>query len=293
MDHPEETSIIDMQSTSVLSLPDLELLEETEISYHSPIQSNHDKQLSSTTNPMNLPPRRQEFHGSSKQKKKSNRRKQYLRSWEDDPASFYLSFYYDTSGVRHSRSICWLHKKTDEDTGIVMLVCRLCERYCMVRNTNGKENTWATKGFNVLALDKIKEHRSNERHKEAERLEVQRTSMEQPGWRSTQMAVVSRQQESIMNLMFCCVYICQNDHSLNSFTTLCELSEKIGSKLLPSEASGVNYRNDTSALIFLQHVSSVLHAELVKRLKESSVLGNRSCMIECSFINYTFPFSLP
>jgi len=46
----------------------------------------------------------------------------------------------------------------------------------MIKNTNGKENTWATKGFNVLALDKIKEHRLNEKHKGAEQLEIQHTT---------------------------------------------------------------------------------------------------------------------
>jgi hypothetical protein len=50
----------------------------------------------------------------------------------------------------------------------------------MIKNKNGKENTWATKGFNVLALDKIKEHRLKEKHKEAEQLELQQSSMNQP-----------------------------------------------------------------------------------------------------------------
>ena len=101
-----------------------------------------------------------------------------------------------------------------------MLDCRLCEQYRMIKNKNGKENTWTTKGFNVLALDKIKEHRFNEKHKEMEQLEVQRTSKSQPGWVSTRTTAMSRQEESVKNLMYSCIYLYQNDHSLNIFSSL-------------------------------------------------------------------------
>ncbi|CAF1599951.1 unnamed protein product [Rotaria magnacalcarata] len=154
-----------------------------------------------------------------------------------------------------------------------MLGCRLCEEYHMIKNKNGKENTWATKGFNVLALDKIKEHRLNEKHREAEQLEVQRTSSNQPDWISTRSNVLSRQEEAVKNLMYSCIHLCQNDHSLNSFSPLCDLLEKVGVKLLPAEVAGISYRNDNAALIFLQHIANVSHKDLLSKLKKSPVLG--------------------
>lgn len=282
MDHCEETpeSADDQQSASASAvlLLDVELVGATEVTSIAHIESEHrDRQELSSVNKQSNPfSDRQELRRSSKAKKQSNHRKQYLKSGEDNPAAFYVSFEYDTYGVKHSQSIWWLYKKTDVDAGTVMLACSFCEKYCMTKNTNGKENTWATKGFNVLALDKIKEHRSNEKHREAEQLEVQRTSMEQPGWLSTRAVIHSRQQESIMNLMLASVFLCQTDHSLNSFSHLCDLLEKTGTKLLPAEVSGVSYRNNTAALTFLQHVASVLHIDLVNKLKESPVLGKCS-----------------
>lgn len=80
----------------------------------------------------------------------------------------------------------------------------------MVKNTNGKENAWTTRVFNVLALDKIKEHRSNEKHKEAEQLELQQFSMNQLDWISRR-SVLSRRQESIQNFMYFSIYLCQYD----------------------------------------------------------------------------------
>ncbi|CAF4824360.1 unnamed protein product, partial [Rotaria magnacalcarata] len=178
-----------------------------------------------------------------KRKKISWSWKKYLSSWENDPASFYLSYSYDTL------------------------------EYHMIKNKNGKENTWATKGFNVLALDKIKEHRLNEKHREAEQLEVQRTSSNQPDWISTRSNVLSRQEEAVKNLMYSCIHLCQNDHSLNSFSPLCDLLEKVGVKLLPAEVAGISYRNDNAALIFLQHIANVSHKDLLSKLKKSPVLG--------------------
>ncbi|CAM4903492.1 unnamed protein product [Rotaria socialis] len=206
-------------------------------------------------------------------KRSSSHRKRYLSSWENDPASFCSSYVYDSLGTKQIKYSCWLYKKSNENDGSVMLGCRLCEQYRMIKNKNGKENTWATKGFNVLALDKIKEHRVNEKHKEAEELELQRTSMNQPDWISTRTIILSRQEESIKNLMYSCIYLCQSDHPLNSFIPLCDLLEKTGVKLLPADVNGVSYRNDCAALSFLQHIASVLHQDLLQKLSKSPVLG--------------------
>ncbi|CAF2059013.1 unnamed protein product [Rotaria magnacalcarata] len=210
---------------------------------------------------------------SSTDKRSSSHRKRYLSSWDNDPASFYSSYVYDSLGTKQIKYSCWLYKKSNENDGSIMLGCRLCEQYRMIKNKNGKENTWATKGFNVLALDKIKEHRVNEKHKEAEELELQRTSMNQPDWISTRTIILSRQEESIKNLMYSCIYLCQSDHPLNSFIPLCDLLEKTGVKLLPAEVNGVSYRNDCAALSFLQHIASVLHQDLLQKLIKSPVLG--------------------
>ncbi|CAF3716675.1 unnamed protein product [Rotaria socialis] len=83
-----------------------------------------------------------------------------------------------------------------------------------------------------------------------------------------------------MNLTYAAVYIWQNDQSLNSFSSLCGLLEKAGVKLLPAEVSGISYRNDNAALTFLQHMSNVLHTDLVRKIKRSSVLGWRWMMDE-------------
>ena len=79
--------------------------------------------------------------------------------------------------------------------------------------------------------------------------------------------------------MYSCVYLCQNDQSLNGFTALCSLLEKVSVKLLPAEVSSVSYRNDCAALTFLQHIASVLHIDLVNKLEKSPNLG------ECFYLN--------
>ncbi|CAF3843446.1 unnamed protein product [Rotaria sp. Silwood1] len=210
------------------------------IESHSRIESQVNVKVLNQNNTINTLPRRLDSYRSSTDKRSSSHRKNYLSSWENDPASFYSLYSYDTLGMKQIKYRCWLYKKINENDGSTTLGCRLCEQYRMIKNKNGKENTWATKGFNVLALDKIKEHRLNEKHKEAEALELQRTSMNQPDWISTRTTV---------------------------------LSQKVGVKLLPAEVSGVSYRNDNAALIFLQHIASVLHEDLIRKLKNSPVLG--------------------
>ncbi|CAF3346875.1 unnamed protein product [Rotaria sp. Silwood2] len=272
MNNSEESKNANKHSPSFL--PDVEDNEIMYIESHSRIESQVNIKVLNTTNTINtLPCRLDSYRSSTDKRSASGHRKNYLSSWENDPASFYSSYSYDALGMKQVKYICWLYKKINENDSSAMLGCRLCEQYRMIKNKNGKENTWATKGFNVLALDKIKEHRLNEKHKEAEALELQRTSMNQPDWISTRTTALSRQEESITNLIHSCIYLCQNDHSLNSFTPLCDLLEKVGVKLLPAEVSGISYRNDNAALIFLQHVASVLHKDLVHKLNKSPVLG--------------------
>ncbi len=105
----------------------------------------------------------------SLQQKRPNHRTQYLSSWEDNPAAFYISYYYDNLGVLHSKYIRWLYKKINEENSSISLGCLLCEKYGMWTNKNGSSKAWATKGFDILALDKIKDHRWNKKHQEAEK----------------------------------------------------------------------------------------------------------------------------
>ncbi|CAF2948053.1 unnamed protein product [Rotaria sp. Silwood2] len=98
--------------------------------------------------------------------------------------------------------------------------------------------------------------------------------------------------------MLSCIYLCQNDNSLNNIELLCILLEKLGVNLLPAEVSGVTYRNDTAALCFVQHIATVLHQELVEKMKNSTALGwmldestsrtnEKSCIIYARYIeNY-------
>ncbi|CAF2095919.1 unnamed protein product [Rotaria magnacalcarata] len=267
---------------------------------NSDIESQPEVQVLDINNKINSFPSRLKSQQSSKEKRSPGHRKKYLSSWENDPASFYLSYSYDTLGKKQVKYLCWLYKKSNENTGTDMLGCRLCEEYHMIKNKNGKENTWATKGFNVLALDKIKEHRLNEKHREAEQLEVQRTSSNQPDWISTRSNVLSRQEEAVKNLMYSCIHLCQNDHSLNSFSPLCDLLEKVGVKLLPAEVAGISYRNDNAALIFLQHIANVSHKDLLSKLKKSPVLGfmmdestsrsiEKNCIVYVRYLEYFEP----
>jgi hypothetical protein len=274
MENLEDPSTITENSSSLLI--EIEEDEEVQIESNSRIGSPHHVKPLGINNKINTLPFSLESRRSSKEKKSHTHRKQYLSSWEDHPASFYLTYSYDTLGIKRSKTERWLQKKTDESTGITTLGCYLCKEHNMIACKNGKENTWATKGFSVLALDKIKEHHLSDAHKKAEELEIQITSKNQTDWISTRTAVLSGQEESIHNLIYSSIYLCQNDHSLNSFTPLCNLLEKVGVKLLPAEVSGVSYRNDSAALTFLQHVASVLHDDLVKKLKESPVLGKYS-----------------
>ena len=145
----------------------------------------------------------------------------------------------------------------------------------MLKNANGIINSWATYDYSLLSLNKIKKHGlNNEKHIEAQKLELNSKSKVQSDWETTQLRTNIKDQESIQNLMFNAIFICQQDHPINSFGSLCNLQEKIGISLLPAEVSGVSYRNDCAALGFLQHTARILHQELVERLNHSPILGD-------------------
>jgi hypothetical protein len=137
----------------------------------------------------------------------------------------------------------------------------------------GLENVWCSTGYTTLKLDKIKQHRSSEAHRQAEELEIQSISRSQPNWITTQVKERSKQREAMQNLILTAIHTRQMNHSLNSFNSLCSLLEKSGVKLLPAEVGGVSYRNADAALTFLQNVSQYLHEELIEKMKRSPVLG--------------------
>lgn len=215
-------------------------------------------------------------------KNKKNRRKEiYLPQWEKEPSAFYRTMILDPDGEMQVSRICWLQKKEDGN-GNVTIGCRLCNRYRMIKNANGKVNKWAISEYTVLSLDKIKEHAiKNERHIEAQQLELDCKMKIQPDWQTTQSNSVSKHQESIQNLMFTAICVCQQDHPLNSFEPWCNLQEKNGVTILPAEVSGVSYRNDNAALCFLQHIGHVLHEELLEKIKESPVIGSSLFNLTC------------
>jgi hypothetical protein len=198
----------------------------------------------------------------------------YLHQWEKEPTAFYRTMILDSLGELKESRQCWLRKKEDEN-GKITLGCFLCNRYRMTKNANGHDNPWATYDYSVLALNKIKEHGLfNEKHIEAQQLELDSKSKIQPDWKTTQSAANAKHQQAIQNLIFNAIFICQQDHPLNSFGPLCNLQEKNGVDLLPAEVSGVSYRNDCAALCFLQYTARILHQELVEKLNRSPILGN-------------------
>ncbi len=123
-------------------------------------------------------------------------------------------------------------------------------------------------------MDQIKRHKEeNGVHKQAEQEELNITGGKQPDWITTQKKVVSKHEQAVQNLMFSCIYLCQQDQPLNDIEPLSALLEKVGVVLLPAESIGVNYRNDTAALSFIKHIAAYLHSELVEKIKKSPVIG--------------------
>jgi hypothetical protein len=80
----------------------------------------------------------------------------------------------------------------------------------------------------------------------------------------------------MQNMMFTCVFMCQEDIPLNKIERLMSLLEKLKVGLLPADTSGVSYRNDSAALSFAQCIAQYLHPELVEKIKRSPVLGMES-----------------
>ena len=200
----------------------------------------------------------------------------YLPQWEKEPETYYRTMTIDSLGELQESRQCWLRQKEDEN-GKITIGCFLCNKYRMMKNANGRINPWATCDYSVLALNKIKEHGlHNEKHIEAQKLELHSKSKIQPDWKTTQSAMNTKHQQSIQNLMFSAIFICQQDHPLNTMESLCNLQEKNGVNLLPAEVSGVSYRNDCAALCFLQHTARILHQELVEKLNRSPILGDYS-----------------
>ncbi|CAF3876870.1 unnamed protein product [Rotaria sp. Silwood1] len=199
----------------------------------------------------------------------------YQQSWEKKEEAMYKTYEFDLFGTRKEKLICWLYS-----TDNISMRCRLCEKYTKTKNSNGQENLWCTIGYKTLKIDKIKQHQQSETHKNAQALELQVSSKLQPGWVGTQSKQRSKHQEAIENLIISSIHICQTDQSLNTFSSLCSLLEKTGVKLLPSEVSGVSYRNADAALSFLENVSQYLHEELIEKIKKSSTVRVHNEVIE-------------
>jgi hypothetical protein len=126
----------------------------------------------------------------------------------------------------------------------------------------------------TFSLDKIKHHKENSGvHKQAEEEELIVSGGKQPDWLTTQKKVVSKHEQAIQNLILSCIYLCQQDHPLNDIEPLSALLEKVGVVSLPAETAGINYRNDTAARCFIQHIAACLHSELVEKIKKSPVIG--------------------
>ena len=138
----------------------------------------------------------------------------------------------------------------------------------------GKQNVWSTVGNNSFLFDKIKQHKEkSDVHHQAEDHELNISSRVQPMWNETRSKQITKQQQAVQNIIFASIYTCQQYQSLNSLSGLCVLLEKLDVQLLPSEISGVNYRNKDAALMFLHHVAFCLHEELVGEVKSSPVVG--------------------
>ncbi|CAF5019924.1 unnamed protein product, partial [Rotaria sp. Silwood1] len=184
---------------------------------------------SSNDTPNSLPDHDYTSSNSDKNIKKKNLtsqpkyRIQYLTEWEKRPEAQYKIYVFDSFGGRHATFICWLYLKNNS------MGCRLCEKYGKRKNSNGKENVWCTTGMRTCSLDKIKLHKEkNEVHKQAEQQELLLSCRAQPGWIATQQKQLNKHELAIQNLMLACIYLCQQNQSLNSIDPLCNLLEKLG-----------------------------------------------------------------
>ncbi|CAF3165477.1 unnamed protein product [Rotaria sp. Silwood2] len=232
-----------------------------------------------------------------KEKKRSSffsqRRKKYSPEWEKKVEAQYKTYILDPYGMKQEKYLCWLYFNGTS------MHCRLCEKYGKIKNLNGKDNIWCTNGMTTFSLHQIKRHKEESGvHKQAEEEELTVTGGKQPDWITTQKKILSKHEQAIENLMLSCIYLCQQDHPLNDIEPLSALLEKVGIMSLPAETTGVNYRNDTAALCFIQHIAACLHSELVEKIKKSLVIGwmmdettsrsaEKSCII---YVRYTENF---
>lgn len=251
-DEPEKNILIDLSHEKDINIPS-----------NTIIHCNHDMEIvnKATTR-------------TQTSTKLSTKKGRYLSSWEQKPESFYKTYTFDRSNHKYEKLLCWLYNKKDED-GEDGLGCRLCETHHKRLNSNGKLNLWCTSSYQTLKLSKIRNHKESEVHKKAQQLEIETVLKSQPDWKTTQIKERTKHEASIQNLILSAVFVCQQDQSIKSFEKLCILTETLGVKLLPAEASGVSYRNDTAALEFLHHVSSYLHEEVVEKAKRSPSLGKK------------------
>ncbi|CAF1116382.1 unnamed protein product, partial [Rotaria magnacalcarata] len=192
----------------------------------------------------------------------------YQKNWETKSEAMYKTFEFDLFGSQKEKLICWLY--TTDNTS---MRCRLCEKFSKTRNSNGQENQWCMSGYKTLKLDKVKQHQQNDVHKDAQAKELEVTSKLQSKWIDAQTKARSKHREAIENLIIASIFTFQMNDALNSFSPLCSLMEKTGTKLLPAEVSGISYRNDDAALCFLQNVSQFLHEELIEKIKASSTVS--------------------
>ncbi|CAF4981731.1 unnamed protein product, partial [Rotaria sp. Silwood1] len=205
----------------------------------------------------------QENSNKSQLNKKSSTivRRKYLSAWEKQPDAMYKTYVFDQLGERRENFLSWLYFKDNA------MRCSLCEKH-------GKENIWCTVGNQIFQLYKIKEHKhKSEVHRHAEETELKISARTQPTWIETRAKQISKQEQAVQNLILASIHICRQYQSLNSLEQLCVLLEKLGVQLLPSQISGVNYRNNDVALSFLQHVAYYLHEELIEKIKSSPAIG--------------------
>ncbi|CAF3570525.1 unnamed protein product [Rotaria sp. Silwood1] len=204
----------------------------------------------------------QENSNKSQLNKKSSTivRRKYLSAWEKQPDAMYKTYVFDQLGERRENFLSWLYFKDNA------MRCSLCEKH-------GKENIWCTVGNQIFQLYKIKEHKhKSEVHRHAEETELKISARTQPTWIETRAKQISKQEQAVQNLILASIHICRQYQSLNSLEQLCVLLEKLGVQLLPSQISGVNYRNNDVALSFLQHVAYYLHEELIEKIKSSPAI---------------------
>jgi len=112
--HPFAPPLINENSSSLLT--EIKEYGEIQIESNSHIGSPHHVKPWGTNNKINTLSFSLDSRRSSKEKKSHTHRKQHLSSWEDRPASYCLTYFYDSFGIKRSKTKYWLYKKSDEST---------------------------------------------------------------------------------------------------------------------------------------------------------------------------------